>query len=434
MRIGLAGRVLLGAAIPTVLAVAAFATMIVSVGQLRDAQSRAARSQGLVIAAEQLSRAVGELVAAARAPGSTLDAAEQAVALRSRELSGMVATDAGQRARVAAVTTAAQDYVTAIRSAGRGSSREFTARLDTFLDAERDAVARQQDAADAATERAVAAAGTGLISVIIAIIGLGLYLTRSVALPVRRASAVARRFADGDLGARLPATGAGEVHDLQHSLNDMATALAAAQHELAASRSRIVAATWQARRELERNLHDGLQQRLVALSLDVRTLIADLPDDAELRAQGERLGAALAEATEELREIARGIQPAVLTESGLRAALRALGRRSALPVEVDVDLPERPAPDIESAAYYFCSEAVTNAIKHAGASYVAIDVRAGDAGLRVTVRDDGAGGATSTGGTGLLGLRDRVEAAGGRMSIESEPGHGTTLTAHLPLA
>lgn len=441
MRIGLVGRVLLGAAIPTLIAAAAFVTMVISIAELRQSQAHAAQSQSLVIAAEQLSRSVGEVTAAGRAhrpgepAGPALAAAEQAVDGRSQTLTGMATKNAEQRDRVARVTAAAQAYATTVRTTGHGSEHDFISGLDALLAAEKDVTAADRRTVDAATDRAVVAASGGLIISIVAILGLGLYLTRTVALPIRRASGVAREFADGNLEARLPVSGTSEIHDLQHALNDMAGALSGARAELSASRARIAATTWQTRRELERNLHDGLQQRLVALNLDIRSLAADLPaGDPGLHEQVDRIGAALTGATEELREIARGIQPAVLTESGLRAALRTLARRSALPVEVTVDLPSRPAPDIESAAYYFCAEAVTNAIKHSRATYVAIDVHAGDAGLRISVHDDGIGGATGDGGTGLVGLRDRVEAAGGQMTIDSEPGHGTDLTALLPLA
>jgi signal transduction histidine kinase len=153
---------------------------------------------------------------------------------------------------------------------------------------------------------------------------------------------------------------------------------------------------------------------------------------AGLRAQADRIAGGLAGAIEELREIARGIQPAVLTGSGLRAALRTLARRSALPVEVDVDLPRRPPADVESAAYYFTAEAITNTIKHARAGWVTVSVSVVDGELRVTVTDDGIGGADGGAGSGLVGLRDRIEAAGGRMSVHSPPGGGTTLTALLP--
>jgi signal transduction histidine kinase len=441
MRMGLVGRVLLSAGLPTLLAAAAFVTMVVSIAQLQGAQASAAASQRLVIAAEGLSRAVGDVGTAAAevragkaGAAEALSAAVNDVAQAAATLTSAVGSDPGQRARAAELDSTAESYAAGVQATGQGSDAAFTARLDAFLDAERADVTDQQHSATAATKRAVAAAVIGLVASVVAMIWLGVYLTRAVTLPVRHAGAVAREFADGNLSARLPATGAGEIRDLQVALNDMAAALAGARSELAASRARISAADWRSRRELERNLHDGLQQRLVSLSLDVRGLAADLPAaDPGLRVQTDRLADGLAGAVEELREIARGIQPAVLTESGLRAALRTLARRSALPVEVSVNLPARPPADIESAAYYFTAEAITNTIKHARATGVDVTVGVAGGELRVTVADDGVGGAGGGGGSGLVGLRDRIEAAGGRMAVHSPPGEGTTLTALLPL-
>lgn len=438
---GLVGRVLLSAGLPTLLAVAAFVTMVVSITQLQEAQASAAASQRLVIAAEGLSRAVGDVGTAAAEVRAGRTGAARAlshavgdVVQAAGTLNSTVGSDAGQRGRVAELGSTAQAYASGVRTGGQGSDVDFKDRLDSFLTTEREDVADQQHSATAATKRAVAAAVIGLVASVVAMIGLGVYLTRAVTLPVRHAGAVAREFADGNLSARLPATGAGEIRDLQVALNDMAVALASARSELAASRARISAADWRSRRELERNLHDGLQQRLVSLSLDVRGLAADLPAaDPGLRVQTDRLAEGLAGAVEELREIARGIQPAVLTESGLRAALRTLARRSMLPVEVAVDLPARPPADIESAAYYFTSEAITNTIKHARATGVVVTVEEAGGQLRVTVADDGVGGAGRGNGSGLVGLRDRIEAAGGRMAVHSPPGEGTTLTALLPL-
>lgn len=435
MRVGLVGRVLLGAGIPTLLAVAAFAAMVSSIVELRTAQWQASRSQALVIAAGELSRAVNDVTAARRdlrpddpARATALDNAVRGVTRRSAVLTAMATRDPDERVRIIELASSAEGYATT----GRSADGVFVSLLDAFLKAERDTVSGEQKIADSATRRAIVAAGAGLVLSIGALAGLGVYFTRVVTLPLRHASAMAREFADGNLAARLPSAGTGEILDLQVALNDMAGALGAAQAQLAASRSRIVAEQWQTRRELERNLHDGLQQRLVALSIDVRALSADL--EGPPRDQADRIGSAIADATEELRDIARGIQPAVLTQSGLASALRALARRSALPVEVKVDLAARPAPDIESAAYYFTAEAITNTVKHARASYVSVDVRKAGDSLTVVVSDDGIGGATSAGGTGLLGLRDRVEAAGGTMTIDSQPDCGTILTASLPLA
>jgi len=207
-----------------------------------------------------------------------------------------------------------------------------------------------------------------------------------------------------------------------------------AQAALTASRARIVAATDQTRRRVERDLHDGAQQRLVSLALNLRAAKATLPPGAEGLAP--RLEAAAGAATgvqEKLREISHGLHPAVLTEGGLRPALRALARRSAVPVTVDVHLARRLAEPVEVAAYYAVSEALTNTVRHADASTVQVEVAADESVLRVLVRDDGRGGADFGSGSGLTGLKDRVEAFGGRISLRSPPGVGTTLEIALPL-
>jgi signal transduction histidine kinase len=216
----------------------------------------------------------------------------------------------------------------------------------------------------------------------------------------------------------------------------VATALAnaTARTELIASRARIVAAGDAARRRIERNLHDGIQQRLVALILELRALERVPVPREELERELSRLQDDLGHALDELREIARGLHPALLSQAGLSPALRSLASRSPVPVELAVTVEGRlPAP-VEVAAYYLVSEALANAAKHADASLVSVAVSADDGTVTATVRDDGRGGADPTGGSGLTGVRDRVEAIGGRLAIVSPPGGGTTLTAELPLA
>ncbi len=213
-----------------------------------------------------------------------------------------------------------------------------------------------------------------------------------------------------------------------------AIANAEAQAALTASRARIVATADATRRRIERDLHDGAQQRLVSLGLQLRAAQAEAPPGADELVQ--RLEGAVTEVTgalEELREIARGLHPAVLTESGLRPALRALARRSAVPVDLTVRAGGRLPEPVEIAAYYAVSEALTNAAKHAHASAAEVEVATGGGVLHVRVRDDGRGGADLTGGSGLVGLKDRVEALGGRLSLHSPPGAGTALEIALPL-
>jgi PAS domain S-box-containing protein len=211
---------------------------------------------------------------------------------------------------------------------------------------------------------------------------------------------------------------------------------AEAREQLAASRARIVEAGDKERRRLERNLHDGAQQRLVSLSLTLRMaesrLAAD--GDAQTRALLSRANAELADALEELRELARGIHPAVLTDRGLVPALEMLAHRASVPVALSADLDARLPDTVEAAAYYIVAEALTNASRHARASRVEVSVRRVDGSALVEVADDGVGGADPRAGSGLRGLGDRVEALGGRLEVHSPPGQGTALRARIPFA
>jgi len=217
-----------------------------------------------------------------------------------------------------------------------------------------------------------------------------------------------------------------------------ATAIANAESQaaLAASRARIVATADQTRRRIERDLHDGAQQRLVALALQLREAQTVVPAGAAELAQ--RLEGALSEATgvlEELRETASGLHPAILAKGGLRPALAALARRSAVPVSLDIQVAGRLPEQAEIAAYFVVAEALTNTAKHAHASMVDIHVHvtAGQDILHVRVRDDGRGGADFGRGSGLIGIRDRAEALGGDVRLDSPPGAGTVLEISLPL-
>jgi signal transduction histidine kinase len=228
--------------------------------------------------------------------------------------------------------------------------------------------------------------------------------------------------------------------DTEERLTDfaelVATAIANAEArgELIASRARIVTAGDEARRRIERDLHDGAQQRLVALALRVRLLQASPPTNSRLGQQLADIGDGLAEACEELRQVSHGIHPAVLSQGGLRPALGALRRRAAIPVELSVNVNRRLAESVEVAAYYVVAEALTNAAKHACASRVTVDVSADDKLLRLSVTDDGIGGAAPGGGSGLIGLKDRVEALGGHIHITSRDRQGTTIAAEIPCA
>jgi signal transduction histidine kinase len=207
------------------------------------------------------------------------------------------------------------------------------------------------------------------------------------------------------------------------------------RNELAASRARLVEAADEARRQIERDLHDGAQQRLVATALELSLLDRQLDRDPQaarkvLARAREQLECGLSE----LRDLARGIHPTVLTERGLQAALAALVQRAPLPVDLRVVVPDRLDPTIEAAAYFLVSEALTNVAKHAQADAVSVDITATDDSLAVTIADDGTGGADPANGSGLRGLVDRVTAVGGRLEVSSPPAEGTRLCAHLPMS
>ena len=216
----------------------------------------------------------------------------------------------------------------------------------------------------------------------------------------------------------------------------VATAIANADSraELMASRARIVAAADETRRRIERDLHDGTQQRLVSLGLIARTAEADVAAGrGDPRAELSRLAAGLTDAAAELQEFSRGIHPAVLSERGLGPALRTLARRSAVPVDLEVAADARYPEPVEVAAYYVASEALANAMKHAQASRVEISLATLRGSLLLSVRDDGIGGADPARGSGLAGLTDRVEALGGSIRLDSAAAAGTHLTVDLPL-
>jgi signal transduction histidine kinase len=200
--------------------------------------------------------------------------------------------------------------------------------------------------------------------------------------------------------------------------------------EVEASRARIVTAGYEERRRLERDIHDGAQQRLVSIGLALRNVQSGLPRDGEQSRALDATVDEVARAIEELRELARGVRPAGL-DDGLAAALRQLAARSRLPTKVE-STDERFEDKVETAAYFVASEALANATKHAAASNVAISATRRNGSLVVSVRDDGCGGAAAADGTGLAGLADRVAALGGTLQIESRVGAGTDVTAELP--
>ena len=259
-------------------------------------------------------------------------------------------------------------------------------------------------------------------------------VTREVGLPDpgRRAPVGGDRGLDQARGVVPPDTEAQIAAFTE--LVSTAVENAESRAELAASRARVVAAADKTRRRLERDLHDGAQQRLVSLALRLRAAAATVPPDlGEVHQELAGVGDELDELLGDLRELSRGIHPAILSQGGLGPALRTLARRSSVPVQLQVGLEGRLPERVEVAAYYVVSEALTNAAKHANASAVQVDVDRDDGLVRLAIRDDAVGGADPGRGSGLIGLKDRVEGTGGTLRVESRPGEGTSLLVELPV-
>jgi signal transduction histidine kinase len=217
----------------------------------------------------------------------------------------------------------------------------------------------------------------------------------------------------------------------------VATAVSNAESlaELRASRARVVAAADETRRQIERDLHDGAQQRLVSLALAVRAVQAAVPpSDGQLGDELADVAEGLTCVVDDLREMARGIHPTILSEGGLVPALKTLARRSIVPVELNVQAVARLPERVEVAAYYVISETLTNVAKHSNASVVKIGAETVGNVFHLRVSDDGDGGADPAQGSGLVGLKDRVEALGGKIAVKSPVGAGTCLDAELPLS
>ncbi|TFV34104.1 HAMP domain-containing protein [Streptomyces sp. T1317-0309] len=227
-------------------------------------------------------------------------------------------------------------------------------------------VTAREERAVATADRAVAASVGGLTGSVLLLTAFAGYIIRAIVHPVRRTAAMADRLANGDLSARTPETGVSEIGGLERSFNRMAASLQESHAELSTSRSRILAAADRARQRIEHDLHDGAQQQLVAVILELKTVQSAIPAAQPwLKAKAARAADELVGVLDGLRELSHGIHPAVLSKGGLPPALRALARRSPVPVTLDVDVPQRLFEPIEVAAYYVVSEALTNTAKHA---------------------------------------------------------------------
>jgi signal transduction histidine kinase len=442
---------------------AAFAVLLSSVADLRAEERRARRSEEVLEAAYLLERLLVDMETGQRGfiitgQQSFLQPwrhAQTAFFEEAGTLERLVAGDPDQEMRARRIAQATRSYLrdysiplvatarrdrpaaqtVAATDEGRRRMDAIRSEFDRFLAAERGLAAARERRSDGEAARAIAAAGVGLGGSILLIVLFAGYLTRAIVRPIHRAAEMADRLAGGDLGVRMGERGVGEIGVLERSFDTMAGSLEQSRQELEASRARIVAAGDQARRRIERDLHDGTQQRLVSLVLDLRAAEAAVPPELPVvRAQLARVAEGLTGALDELRELSRGIHPAILSEGGLPPALKALARRSAIPVELEVDVPERLPEPIEVAAYYVVSEALANAAKHAHASLAHVKAQARDGHLQLSVHDDGVGGASLGGGSGLVGLADRVQALDGTIRIHSSIGQGTRIQIDLPIS
>ncbi|HET9894443.1 MAG TPA: CHASE3 domain-containing protein [Streptosporangiaceae bacterium] len=459
---GLAKRTITVSALISVIIGTAFFLLALAIEALRDSESRADHALELQVAANRLERVVVDIDATqrgfviTRAP-AFLEPWNEARSEFARQASAMerlaTAGDEGQGRSARQIAGAGRSYigdysVPLVQSAQRDreSARtvsvtlEGNRRIDKLRDGfeqfrqrEEQIFDARQDSASATANQALAAASVGVAGSIVLIVFSGGYLARSVVRPVRRAAGMAGRVAGGDLTTRMPENGPGEVGSLERSFNSMADSLAASRDELTASRARVVTAADNARRRIERDLHDGTQQRLISLALELRAAESRVrPDQPDVAEQWSRTAQGLTEVVDDLREISRGLHPAILEKGGLGPAVRSLARRASVRVELDADVTERLPDRVEVAAYYVVSEALTNAVKYAQAPVVTVSMDVADEILRLRIHDDGIGGADPSAGSGLVGLRDRVEAVGGRIEIVSPPGQGTSLRVTIP--
>jgi signal transduction histidine kinase len=469
---GLALRVAMASVLLSLIVGGVFTLLVGAITGMRAAAVLSRHSEQVLASANGLERLVVDLETGQRGFLITHDpaflqpwtAARESVPKEAAELRRLTkagnanhanhANHAGQAKRADQIARDAQSYITDYseplvkaaqanqdvgpNSAGTSEGKRRVDRLRSefheFVQVERGVAAERDARARTTARRAVVIAVGGVGASTLLVVAFGGYLTRGVVRPIRRTSRMAGAVARGDLTVRVPETGKAEIGDLEHSFNSMAGALERNRAELTASRARIVTAGDAARRRIERDLHDGTQQRLVTLSLELRMTAADVPKEHEpLR---RRLTWAVKEMTDivhELREISRGIHPAILMKGGIGPALAALARRSPVPVEVRLDADRKLPEQLEIATYYIVSEALTNVAKHANASRAWVELEADGSDVRLSIRDDGVGGADTTRGSGLIGLQDRVEALGGEVKVISPLHDGTTLDIRIPV-
>lgn len=462
MRGGLTRRMLVASGLLALVIATAFAVLLSSVADLNASEDRARRAEEVLVVANRLERLVVDLESGQRGfvitgqrrflqPWSD---AQVGFPGQAKNLQQLVADNPEQQARAQQITERINSYLldysiplvataekdpAAVKSEaatdeGMRRTDAIRTEFDQFVATEQQLAAARERRSDDVARRAIMAAAAGLAGSILLVVLFAGYLTRAIVRPVRQAAAMAGRLAQGDLSVRIPERGIAEIGVLQRSFNSMAESLQHSRSELAASRTRIVAAGDQARRRIERDLHDGIQQRLVSLVLDLRTAEAAVPWElSAVRGQLADIANSLTGALKDLRELSRGIHPAILSEGGLSPALKALARRSAVPVMLDIDVPQRPSEPIEVAAYYVAAEALANTAKHSRASVAHLTLQTHNDRLQLSIRDDGVGGATTGGGSGLVGLTDRVEAVGGTILVDSPPGQGTRLNVDLPM-
>jgi signal transduction histidine kinase len=293
----------------------------------------------------------------------------------------------------------------------------------------------QSEAFSPARQLALTIALIGLL--VVAVLGIGVYvISRRIAKPILAITDTAIAVTDGDLARKAPVMSDDEVGTLARAFNHMTERLRGTLDELRGSQRRLVTAQDEERRKLERNIHDGAQQQLVALAVKMRIAQGLATKDAEKTA--ELLGQLQEDAQtalQDLRDLAHGIYPPLLADQGLPAALEAQARKAPVHTEVACDGLTRYPPEIEAAVYFSVLEALQNISKYAGAAHVWMDLREADGLLSFRVRDDGQGfdAATTAPGSGLQGMRDRLAALAGTVEIESTPGAGTVVTGQIPV-